>query len=176
MSDPFVAEIRVVGCNFAPRGWALCNGQIISLAQNTALFSLLGTTYGGDGRTNFALPDLQGRSPMAPGQGPGLSLYDLGQTGGSDTVTLISSQLPTHRHVLNGTAAGGNKSDPTGNIWATPGAARGLKAYDSQQGTATAMESGAVSQTGSSSPHNNLQPYLVLNFIIALQGVYPPRS
>jgi len=115
MADPFVAEIRIFPFNFAPKGWAWCDGQILPLSQNTALFSLLGTTYGGDGKSNFALPDLQGRAPMHPGQGPGLSLHDLGETGGSETVSLIESEIPSHSHALMSLGAPGNRTSPIGN-------------------------------------------------------------
>src|SRR5688572_21707040 len=120
MADPFVAEIRIFPFNFAPRGWAWCDGQLLPLSQNTALFSLLGTTYGGNGKSNFALPDLQGRVPMHPGQGPGLSLYDLGQTGGSETVTLLESEIPAHAHMLQGTAGIANQNSPAGNLMGRP--------------------------------------------------------
>src|SRR5689334_4378417 len=115
MADPFVAEIRIFPFNFAPRGWAWCDGQLLPLSQNTTLFSLLGTTYGGNGKSNFALPDLQGRSPMHPGQGPGLRLHDLGETGGSETVTLLQTEIPSHSHALNAQGAVANRTAPAGN-------------------------------------------------------------
>jgi microcystin-dependent protein len=170
--DPFLAEIRIFPFNFAPKGWAMCDGQILSIQQNTALFSLLGTTYGGDGRTNFALPNFQGVSPIHPGQGPGLSLRDLGETSGTETVTLLPSELPAHTHPANCNSGTGDQYGPPGNFWATD--AGGNNEYNA---TATsAMAPGAVGPVGGNQPHNNLQPYLVLNFCIALQGVFPPRS
>ncbi len=175
MSSPFVAEIRIFACNFAPSGWALCNGQLMPISQNTALFSLLGTTYGGDGRSNFALPDLQGRAPLFWGQGAGLSLYDEGQSGGEDTVTLTQSELPSHSHSANATSGGGSANNPTGNVWAATVIARqGVNTYNTAGGTT--MSPQALQMAGGSAPHNNLMPYLVLNFCIALRGIFPPHS
>ncbi|MBM7845053.1 phage tail protein [Herpetosiphon giganteus] len=171
MADPFVAEIRIVPFNFAPRGWAFCNGQLLPISQNTALFSLLGTTYGGNGKSNFALPDLQGRSPMHPGQGPGLSLHDLGETGGSETVTLLQSEIPSHSHTLNYVGIDGNNPDPVGNVL---GASESTDAFRKTNDTTLSPQE--LSITGGDNPHNNLQPYLTLNFIIAMQGVFPPRG
>ncbi|HXL99149.1 MAG TPA: tail fiber protein [Rhizomicrobium sp.] len=178
--DPFVAEIRIFPFNFAPKGWAFCNGQLLPLSQNTALFSLLGTMYGGDGKSNFALPNMQGSVPIFFGQGPGLSLYAEGQEGGSDTVTVLDSEMPSHSHSLNATTVLGTTSDPNGNYLCEPGwndgqgNSGGLQYY-----TVTApnvsMGGNGVSPTGSNFPHNNLMPYLTLNFCIALQGVYPAR-
>ena len=176
MADPFVAEIRMLACNFAPKGWALCNGQILPISQNTALFSLLGTTYGGNGSTTFALPDLQGRAPLHKGQGPGLSLRTLGEQGGSETVTLLQSEIPAHTHGVSGRNSVGQDVSPQGDVWATPGAARGLNMYNQSPGGGPQMNPGAFSTAGSSLPHNNLPPYLTLNFCIALQGVFPPRG
>jgi microcystin-dependent protein len=174
MADPFVAEIRILPTNFAPRGWAFCNGQLMPISQNTALFSLLGTTYGGDGRTTFGLPDLQGRTPMHPGQGPGLSLHDLGEQGGSDSVTLLQSEMPPHRHALVGQATPlGGVVNPTGNSLNRPASGN---AYSSSTANQVALSPLALGVAGSSFPHNNLMPYLTLSFCIALQGVYPPRS
>jgi microcystin-dependent protein len=174
MADPFVAEIRIFPFNFAPKGWAFCDGQLLPLSQNTALFSLLGTTYGGDGKSNFALPDLQSRAAMHPGQGPGLSLHDLGETGGSETVTLLESEIPAHAHALRGSNTSGDNPTPGGNTVARPGA---TNVYQ-QNSTANlvAMASQALPAAGGDLPHNNLQPYLTLNFNIALQGVFPPRG
>jgi microcystin-dependent protein len=180
MSDPFVAEIRIFPFNFAPKGWAFCDGQILPLSQNTALFSLLGTTYGGDGKSTFALPNMQGNVPMFYGQGPGLSLYDLGEEGGSQTVTLLDSEMPSHAHSLNATTAAGTGNDPNGTMfadgdWSFQGVSGKVQYYTVVAPAAT-MNSQAVGFTGSSFPHNNLMPYLTLNFCIALQGVFPPRS
>jgi microcystin-dependent protein len=171
MADPFVAEIRIFPFNFAPHGWAFCDGQLLPLSQNTALFSLLGTTYGGNGKSNFALPNLQGNVPMHPGQGPGLSLYDLGQTGGSDTVTLLESEIPSHSHALRGQAALGDSPVPTNNSLG-----RFNNGYQSNTGTLVPMSDQALPPAGGDQPHNNLMPYLTLNFCIALQGVFPPRG
>src|SRR3954466_4825366 len=155
--DPFVAEIRIFPFNFAPKGWAWCDGQILPLSQNTALFSLLGTTYGGDGKSNFALPDLHARAPMHPGQGPGLSLHDLGETGGSETVTLLESEIPAHSHTLQGLNATGNRTTPLNNSFAAP---VGATAYASPgEVTLGAMHGSAVSPAGGGQPHNNMQPY-----------------
>ena len=174
MADPFVAEIRIFPFNFAPRGWAFCDGQILPISQNTALFSLLGTTYGGDGKSNFALPNMQGNAPMHPGQGPGLSLHDLGETGGSDTVTLLASEIPAHSHGLMSTATfAGSANDPTGNVLAK--GAAGLLPY-AAPGAVVAMSDQALAPAGGNQPHNNMQPYLTLNFNIALQGIFPPRT
>lgn len=175
MSDPFVAEIRIVPFNFAPRGWAFCSGQILPISQNTALFSLLGTTYGGDGKSTFALPNFVDRAPMHSGQGPGLSYHDLGETGGSATVTLSTSELPSHSHSVNSKSTAGNLSSPVGNIWAG-GAGRTPPPLYQNGAPNVDMNSAAVGVAGGSSPHNNQQPYLGLSFIIALQGVFPPRS
>ena len=172
MSQPFVAEIRMFGGNFAPRNWALCNGQILSIAQNTALFALLGTTYGGNGQTTFALPNLQGRAPMHPGNGPGLTPRTLGEQAGTPTVTLISTEIPAHTHNLTATSAAGSKSDPTNSLFASGG--RGRPAFYAAQATPVPMPSTGL--TGGSQPHNNMQPYLAITFIIALQGVFPARN
>jgi microcystin-dependent protein len=174
MADPFVAEIRIFPFNFAPKGWAWCDGQLLPLSQNTALFSLLGTIYGGDGQSTFALPDLQGRAPMHPGQGPGLSLHDLGETGGSDTVTLVNSEIPAHSHAVRAVGA-----DP-GELQA-PSAARNLArsggGFAYAVGPANAqMAAETLAVAGGGQPHNNLMPYLTFYFAIALQGVFPPRN
>src|SRR5437764_747739 len=169
---PFVAEIRICPFNFAPKGWAFCDGQILPLSQNTALFSLLGTTYGGDGKSNFALPDMQGNAPMHPGEGPGLSLHDLGETGGSDFVTLLESEIPSHAHTVVVSQADGTDQTPAASRYAT---GIGIGQYAAPGATAQ-LAPQALSPTGGDQPHNNMQPYLTLNFCIALQGVYPPRT
>ena len=177
MSNPFLAEIRIFPFNFAPKGWAFCDGQILPLSQNTALFSLLGTTYGGDGRSNFALPNLQGCAPMHPGQGPGLSLHDLGETGGSDTVTLLESEIPSHPHSLMAAALVADLDAPSPNVAlarTTP-----AQLYTSAaNGTPPLVQlsDNTIAPAGGDQPHNNLMPYLTLNFCIALQGVFPPRT
>lgn len=172
MSNPFLAEIRIFGCNFAPVGWALCDGQILSISQNAALFSLLGTTYGGNGTSNFALPNLQGSTPLGQGQGPGLSLRDLGEIGGEQAVTLLTTEIPAHTHAPTCDAGMGDQYGPVWNFWATD--AGGNDEYGAP-GNAV-MAGGAVGTAGSSQPHNNLQPYLVLNFCIAMQGIFPSRG
>ena len=175
--DPFVAEIRIFPFNFAPTGWAFCNGQLMPISQNTALFALLGTTYGGDGRSTFALPNLQGNAPMHPGQGPGLSLHDLGESGGTEIETLLISEIPNHAHFVGrAIAANGDSTTPVNNIWAQAPFGRGsLQIYHEASPTGQ-MNTNALNQTGGGFPHNNMQPYLTLNFCIALQGIFPPRS
>lgn len=172
--DPFVGEIRMFAGTFAPRGWAFCNGQLMPIAQNTALFSLLGTTYGGDGKTNFALPDLQGRAPLQPRQGPGLMSYDLGQSGGESNVVLNSTHLPSHSHEAAASSAGGSQSAPQAGLWASAGRGRPPLYTDAANGT-VAMAGSALSTAGGGQPHNNMQPFLAVSFIIAMQGVFPAR-
>ena len=172
--DPFIAEIRIFAGNFAPTGWAICDGQLLPISQNTALFSLLGTTYGGNGVTTFALPDLRGRVPMHPGQGPGLSDRLLGENTGVDSVTLISGEIPSHTHALRTLSDPGDLADPTGRSLAR--SASGNVYQQNSTSNLVAMSPNALAIAGSSQPHNNLQPYLTLTFIIALQGIYPPRS
>jgi microcystin-dependent protein len=173
MADPFVAEIRIFPFNFAPRGWAWCDGQLMPLSQNTALFSLLGTTYGGDGKSNFALPDLQGRAPMHPGQGPGLSLHDLGETGGSEIVSLLESEIPAHSHAFMAGVDPANAQIPGPALSLTRSA--GGNAHSNVTTGLTTMSDQALAPAGGDQPHNNLQPYLTFYFNIALQGVFPPR-
>ena len=173
MADPFVAEIRIYGFNFAPTGWAQCNGQLLPLSQNTALFSLLGTTYGGDGKSTFALPNLQGSAPLHPGQGQGLSLYDLGQQGGAQFVTLLESEMPFHTHsVMASSDPGDLQVGSPVRAYARSGSGFG---YNSATSPLTAMAPQALGVAGGSLPHNNMMPYLTLNFCIALQGVFPAR-
>jgi microcystin-dependent protein len=166
--DPFLGEIRLFAGNFAPNGWALCNGQIMSIAQNTALFSLLGTTYGGNGQTTFALPDLRGRVPVHAGQGPNLSNYSLGQQGGVESVTLTTNHMPAHTHTLNASSNDETTNRPTNAVPAKGGV------YDGTLNTT--MNPGVVGNAGGSQPHENLPPHLTLNYIIALQGIFPSRN
>lgn len=173
MADPFVAEIRIFPFNFAPKGWAWCDGQLLPLSQNTALFSLLGTTYGGNGKSNFALPDLQGSAPMHPGQGPGLSLHDLGEIGGSETVALLESEIPAHSHAMNTFNDVGEDRTP-GPTEAIARSTGGL--LFANPGPLVSMAPETLAPSGGSQPHNNLQPYLTFYFCIALQGVFPPRG
>jgi microcystin-dependent protein len=172
VADPFVAEIRIFGFNFAPRGWAFCNGQLLPISQNTALFSLLGTTYGGDGKSTFALPNVEGNAPMHPGQGPGLSLHDLGEQGGTETVSLLESEIPAHAHGLLSNAAPANRTNPTGNSIAR---VQGATPYAPAGATNAQLGAQAVAPVGGDQPHNNMQPYLTMNFCIAMQGVFPQR-
>jgi len=171
MSEPFIGELRLVPYNFAPRGWAACNGQILSIAQNTALYSLLGTTYGGNGQTTFALPDLRGRVPLHTGQGPGLSNYDLGQLGGVESITLTTNEMPAHSHTVEA-AVTGNSNTPNDSV---PAAVRKNK-YASAPDGVTPMDAGMIAPSGGSQPHSNVQPYLTLQWIIALEGIYPSRN
>lgn len=172
MAEPFLAEIRIFGFNFAPSGWASCDGQILAISQNTALFSLLGTTYGGNGTSNFALPNLQGSFAVGQGQGPGLNFYAEGQTGGEATHTLSLFELPGHTHALNATASA-TTGDPTGASLAN--VASGAYAYRIP-GVTAAMATQALAATGGGQPHNNLQPYLGMLFCIAMQGIFPSRA
>jgi microcystin-dependent protein len=177
MSSPFVAEIRIWACNFAPTGWAQCNGQLLPISQNTALFSLLGTFYGGDGKSTFALPDFQGRASMHQGQGSGLSDRFLGEAAGEENVTLLLTEIPVHSHVMGGAFnAGGNSLSAVGGLWAQAPAGRGGFVNIYSTPATGAVNPNSLAITGSSLPHNNLQPYLVLNFCIALQGVFPARN
>jgi len=178
MSEPFVGEIRMCGFNFAPKGWAVCNGQLIPISQNTALFSLLGTFYGGDGRSTFALPDLRGRTPIGQGQGAGLTDRIIGETGGEDSVTLLASELAAHAHVPLGSTAAATATAPGG----YPGAAAGsppyatLPAADTSAAGRGVPAARFVGLAGGNLPHENRPPFLTVNFIIALTGVFPPRS
>jgi microcystin-dependent protein len=178
MSSPFLAEIRIFGFNFAPRGWAFCNGQVMPISQNTALFSLLGTYYGGNGTTNFALPNLQGAAPLNFGQGPGLSQRDLGEVGGEPYVTLLQTEMPAHSHALQCSAAtAGTATSPANNVWSVAKVGRQAEnKYSATTGSTPTMSPNALSIAGGSQPHNNMPPYLTLNFCIALQGIFPARS
>jgi microcystin-dependent protein len=171
--DPFVAEIRINAFNFAPLGWAFCDGQLLPISQNTALFSLLGTAYGGDGKSNFALPDLQGRAPLHPGTGQGLSQYVLGEETGSQNVTLLESEMPAHTHTMKASALPSDQGAPN----SARSMARSVNAFAYVSGSPTLvpMSDQAIAPTGSSLPHNNMMPFLTLNFCIALQGVFPQR-
>ena len=175
MSDQFVAEIRIFPFNFPPTGWAFCDGQIMPISQNTALFSLLGTTYGGDGKSTFALPNLQGSAPMQPGQGQGLSLRDLGEQSGAESITLLTTEIPVHTHGLRA-----DNLDPADLNAPAPNRclaqSSGVFAYQPSNANATTMAPQALPPAGGGLPHNNMQPYLTLNFNIALQGVFPPRG
>jgi microcystin-dependent protein len=174
MSDQFVAEIRIFASNFAPQQWATCDGQLMPISQNTALFSLLGTTYGGDGKSTFALPDLQGSAPMQPGQGNGLSLHDLGEMGGTDSVTLLESEIPAHTHTMQADSVAGDLQSPAPER--VLARSSGGNAYQSNVSNLVQMDYQALTPAGGSLPHNNMQPYLTYFFNIALQGVFPPRS
>jgi microcystin-dependent protein len=179
--NPFLGQISILGCNFAPLGWALCQGQLLAINQNTALFSLLGVSFGGNGTTNFALPDLRSRAPIGVGQGPGLSANVIGQAGGQETVPITASTYPTHSHALFAASSTASGNTPGGLIEAEgQSAARGgnvnLALY-SGSGTGTILATAALTAAaGGNQPHNNLQPYLALNFCIALQGIFPSRS
>ena len=175
MADPFVAEIRIFPFNFAPKGWAWCNGQLMPISQNTALFSLLGTTYGGDGKSTFALPNMEGNGPMHPGQGPGLSLHDLGEMSGSETVTLIESEIPAHSHSMmaQNQPAQVDAPGPDRTFARSSG---GFAYKASPYNTIVQFSPNMIAPAGGDQPHNNMMPYLTLNFNIALQGVFPPRS
>jgi microcystin-dependent protein len=171
--DPFVAEVRMFGFNFAPKGWAQCNGQLLPLSQNTALFSLLGTYYGGDGKSNFALPNFEGRAVIDVGQGPGLSEYFQGQDGGTSTVTVSSSEMPIHTHGYNASSQDSTSRIPTGLM---PAKGTGVAMYDVATAPATNLAFQAVGIAGGDQPHNNVMPSLGIEFCIAMQGVYPPRT
>lgn len=170
MSEPFIAEIKIVATNFAPRGWAFCNGQLLPISQNTALFSLVGTVYGGDGRTTMGLPNLQGRAPMHPGRGPGLTSRRLGERVGTSSVTLHENQMPAHTHSLTSFAT----ADSTG-----PSSAKGVADgpfFGDKDGDKVSMSEDMINEVGGNQPHNNLQPFLGIYYVIALQGLYPSRS
>jgi microcystin-dependent protein len=176
MSDQFVAEIRIFAGNFAPTGWAFCDGQTLLISQNTALFSLLGTQYGGDGKSTFALPNLQGSAPVHQGQGAGLSQYFVGEASGVQSVALLQSEMPAHSHGAQAfSGADGDQVSPVNHVWSKARYGRQGAPMYSAAGPQQ-MAPGAISISGGGQPHNNLMPYLTLNFIIALQGIFPPRS
>lgn len=174
MSDVFLGEIRAFAFNFNPVGWALCNGALLPISQNTALFSLLGTTYGGNGTSTFALPNMQGMAPMHPGTGAGLSLHDLGETSGVESVTLLTTEMPSHTHALAANTGLGNRLVASGNVLSR---VTGATPYvpQSSSPSLTSMSASTLSATGGGQPHNNMMPYLTLNFCIAIQGIYPSR-
>jgi len=182
MSTPFVAEVTIFGFNFAPKGWALCQGQLLPISQNTALFSLLGTMYGGDGKSTFALPNLQDRTAVSFGQGPGLQLYDQGEEVGVPTVTLLTSEMPSHGHFFSANTVAGTTIAASGNQLGVGQAGTKAASYNANifstaiNKATTGLSPNAVSLTGQNQPHNNMQPFLTLNFCIALQGVFPPRG
>ncbi len=176
-TEPYIGEIIMGGFNFAPQSYAFCNGQILPISQNTALFAILGTTYGGNGTTTFALPNLQGRVAVGFGSGPGLSSYSLGQMSGVENVTLTNTEIPAHNHLVNSNSGDGTSSTPINNFFAGPSADRDLAAYNAATtGGTVNMNVNATGITGSSLPHNNIMPYQVINFCIALQGVFPSRN
>ncbi len=171
MSEPFLAEVRIVGFNFAPRGWAFCDGQILPINQNQSLYSLLGTTYGGDGRTSFALPDLRSRTPIHRSDG-----HTLGQKSGAETVTLTAAQIAAHTHTAKASSTAGNENTPTGRVLAQSAPAGDLAYRDPQAASTTALRSGTVTNAGGGQAHNNMQPYLTVSFVIALRGLFPSRN
>ena len=171
--NPYLGEIRIFSGNFAPKGWAMCNGQLLSISSNTALFSLLGTFYGGNGTTTFALPDLRSRLPIHQGQGQGLSPYNVGQNGGFENITLNTQQLPRHNHNINTSNGPGNNIHPANTILAST---TSDKPYTSAASDGSTLNTAAVTYVGGNQPHNNLEPYLCMTFIIATQGIYPPRN
>ena len=173
MSEPFVGEIRMFAGNFAPRGWAFCDGQLLAVSQNDALFSLFGTIYGGDGRTTFGLPDMRGRIPIHAGSGPGLSPRSLGSKAGEENVTLITNQLPSHTHTMQASLDPGSETNPSGNLTASDLA---VDAYFSNPPSTAGLASDAITSVGGSRPHTNLQPFICVNFIVALVGIYPSRQ
>jgi len=177
--EGYLAQIIMFAGNFAPRGWAFCQGQILSIAQNTALFSLLGTTFGGNGQTTFALPDLRGRVPVGTGQGPGLASVTLGEVAGEPTHTLISTEMPAHNHLVGVNATGqANSANPNGNVLGigkVPSSSETLNMYSSS-GASTNLAPAAITIAGGSQPHNNMQPYLGMNYVICLEGIFPSRN
>ena len=170
--DPFIGEIRIFAFGFAPQGWALCNGQLLPINQNQALFSLLGTTYGGNGTTTFALPDLRSRVPVHQGQGPGLSPYAEGQAGGTEAVTLAAAQMPQHTHPVNASSGAATSGNPAGHTLARSAS----HIYHPESGQHTVMDANMLGEAGGSQPHDNIQPYLAVTFCIALNGIFPAQN
>jgi microcystin-dependent protein len=173
MADPYIGEIRMFGGNFAPLGWAFCEGQLLSIGENEALFSLIGTIYGGDGVNNFALPDLRGRLPLHAGQKPGTSFYTIGQVGGVEAVTLLANQLPAHSHPVRASSAPGDSPGPQNEFWSSNSVP--VNVYSSVVPNVS-LNPSAVGNSGGNQPHDNMQPYLAVSFIIALEGIYPPQN
>jgi microcystin-dependent protein len=179
MGQPFVGEIRMAGFNFAPAGWALCDGQLVAIDQNPTLFNLIGTIYGGDGQSTFRLPDLQGRIPINQGQGPGLSFYSIGQLAGSETATLVAAQLPQHGHSLQANADAASSANPTGGYLARasiPSVPSGGVPVYAPASAAAAMNPGAIARSGGSQPHDNMMPFQCITFIISLFGIFPTQN
>lgn len=170
MSEPFLAEVRIVGFNFAPRGWAFCDGQILPINQNQSLYSLLGTTYGGDGRTSFALPDLRGRTPIHVGSSNGTH-HQLGSKSGEETHTLSAAEMPQHTHVFQGSTSDGTAAAPVSNVLA-----KSPNPFYHEPANLKPMHAGTITNAGGGQAHDNMQPYLALNFCIALQGLFPSRN
>jgi len=179
MSEPFIAEVRMWGCDFAPRGWAFCEGQLLPIVDNTALFSLIGTLYGGDGRVTMGLPNLTDRAPMQQGLGPGLSSRPIGQTGGADQVALTETEMPAHDHIVRGVAEGGSSATPTNELYMgqdQSSRSENISYLSTDTTMNTSLAAEAIGSTGSGQAHENQQPFLGVNFCIALQGIYPSRS
>ncbi len=171
--DVFIGTIMLFGFDFAPRGWAKCDGQLLPVSQNSALFSLLGTTYGGDGRTTFALPDLRGRVPLGAGHGAGLSMHAIGSRGGVESMTLMQANMPSHTHMLRASGQPGNSGNPAGNLLANTGA---TDLEYSDAGPSVTMSDSAISASGGNQPINNMQPHIAMNYCIALYGIFPSRN
>jgi microcystin-dependent protein len=171
MAEPFIGEIRILASNYAPQGWAMCRGQLVPINQNMALFSLLGTTFGGNGQTNFGLPNLNGRAPVGYGAGPGLTPRQMGETFGSETVALTAAQMPAHTHNMVGTLHTASSSTPANNVLAA-----GQELAYAPPPSSAVLAAQAIGATGGSQPHDNMQPYLPLTFVIALSGIFPPRT